>query len=164
MTRSIGDRYGPRSCIAVPDISAVTIRKNEYVRLVIASDGVWDVLKNSEIRDSIFYDSHPEDAAVAIVNKAHAERLHRNMRMDDITAIVVDINAELFPKRNFASLLKSVKISSTKKPGESSMHGSSQHGSQHGSHKGAATPKEKAFVGDSPPVIEHNAGCGCVIV
>jgi hypothetical protein len=107
MTRSIGDRYGPRSCLAVPDVTAVKIRNDEYVRIVIASDGVWDVLKNSEVRDQIFLDRSAEDAACRIVNRAHVERQNRRLRMDDITAIVIDVNPELFPTFKLSSLFSS---------------------------------------------------------
>lgn len=105
MTRSIGDRYGPRSCIALPDISAVTVLKDEYVRLVMASDGVWDVIKNTEVRDMVFDDESPEECAIKLVNRAHHERVVRGMRVDDITAIVIDINPELFPKTSILSRL-----------------------------------------------------------
>lgn len=40
MTRSLGDRYGPRSCRGLPDVRILTIPKNRHVRFILASDGV----------------------------------------------------------------------------------------------------------------------------
>ena len=145
MTRSIGDRYGPRSCLAVPDISAVTIRKNEYVRIVIASDGVWDVLKNSEVKDIVLLDRSPEDAAVRIVQRAYNEREYKKLRQDDITAIVVDVNPELFPKFKFSSLLPSALSFSKEKRVETK------------------ATEETSSAWTSSPVVVDNSECKCLI-
>jgi serine/threonine protein phosphatase PrpC len=149
MTRSMGDRYGPRSCLAVPDISAVSLRKDEYARIVIASDGVWDVMKNSEVKDLILSQKLPEDVAIKIVQKAHNEREARRMRMDDITAIVIDLNPENYPKFQFSSLLPSV-LSGRNHKLETKQSGSNfntgANNSAHGSTAAAA-----------------DSGCACVI-
>jgi hypothetical protein len=39
MTRSIGDKYGPRRVIPVPDVSALSVPPDQFVRLVMCSDG-----------------------------------------------------------------------------------------------------------------------------
>ncbi len=50
MTRSIGDRYGPRGCVAVPEISAYTVPANGHARFVLGSDGFWDVVTTEDVR------------------------------------------------------------------------------------------------------------------
>jgi hypothetical protein len=50
MTRSIGDLYGPRSCVCVPEISACSVPDNAHARFVLASDGAWDVVSIEDIR------------------------------------------------------------------------------------------------------------------
>ncbi len=50
MTRSMGDRYGPRSCVPMPEISATTVPPNTHVRFVLCSDGVWDVVTIEDVR------------------------------------------------------------------------------------------------------------------
>lgn len=39
MTRSIGDKFGPRGCLPLADITAVTVGSHEHTRFVLASDG-----------------------------------------------------------------------------------------------------------------------------
>jgi len=47
MTRSLGDRYGPRSCVATPEVSAYTVPPNVHCRFVLGSDGFWDVVSRA---------------------------------------------------------------------------------------------------------------------
>lgn len=92
MTRSMGDRFGPRCCIAEPDITAVTIGATEYARFVIATDGVWDVLNEAEVSDLIFFSDDLQEVAKRIASNAEKVRISRRQRRDDITVIVVDVN------------------------------------------------------------------------
>lgn len=92
MTRSIGDREGPRSCAAIPDVSAVTINKDEYVRFVIGTDGLWDVMSADVVRDVIMNIHDPKKAAHKLTVMAWHRRVGKNIRMDDITVVVVDVS------------------------------------------------------------------------
>lgn len=96
MTRSIGDRLGPRSCSAVPDITAINIASGEHARVVLATDGLWDVVTNSTAQLVVMSTSDPLRAADKLVSLAFQRRLAWGLRKDDITAIVVDINAQHF--------------------------------------------------------------------
>jgi serine/threonine protein phosphatase PrpC len=92
MTRSIGDKYGPRSCIPYPDVSLLTIQKNERTRIILATDGVWDILGNDDIATYIMKYQDPQNMADCIARHAQEQRRVKQMRRDDITVIVVDIN------------------------------------------------------------------------
>ena len=48
MTRSIGDRNAARCCIAEPEIVTTLVPADEPARVIIASDGLWDAVSNSE--------------------------------------------------------------------------------------------------------------------
>jgi hypothetical protein len=48
--RSVGDPLGPRACLPLPDITAITIPPHTHARFVIASDGMWDVVSSEEVR------------------------------------------------------------------------------------------------------------------
>lgn len=92
MTRSIGDKYGPRCCIAQPDISAITIKPNEYARIVLASDGLWDVMSTTQVQEVISKIKEPQEAAHTLADLAYQLRIRYRIRKDDITVIVVDIH------------------------------------------------------------------------
>jgi serine/threonine protein phosphatase PrpC len=89
-------RYGPRSCIPVPDISAVTIPSQQFARFILASDGVWDVMSTEQIQTTALKFADNDFVAEYIANKAVSERSRRDMRPDDVTVIIVDINPDYF--------------------------------------------------------------------
>lgn len=96
MTRTIGDVFGPRSCIPLPDIAALTVKPNEFARIVIASDGMWDVMTVETVRRTVMKFWSPEDVAVALAQSASNLRTAHSVRKDDITVIVVDVNHGLY--------------------------------------------------------------------
>ena len=100
MTRSIGDRWGPRSVVAVPDVTAITIPRDQFARFILCSDGVWDVMVTEEMRLKAFDCFSPEEMAVTTAYEAQNRRITRRMRQDDISVIVVDLNPHLFPRKN----------------------------------------------------------------
>lgn len=48
MTRSIGDREAARCCISEPEVVTMVVEASQKARVVICSDGVWDVYDNAE--------------------------------------------------------------------------------------------------------------------
>ena len=98
MTRTIGDVYGPRSCFPLPDVAALTIKRSEFARIVLASDGMWDVLTVEEVRKTVMKFRYPEQLAIALAQKARNLRELHKLRKDDITIIVVDIHPDVFEK------------------------------------------------------------------
>ena len=91
MTRSIGDKFGPRSCVAIPDVKCVQLASDESVRLILASDGLWDVLSKDEVGKLLFLEKNPKKAAELLANCARDLRKNFKIRMDDISVVVVDI-------------------------------------------------------------------------
>jgi hypothetical protein len=102
MSRSLGDKFGPRSCIATPEISACTIPTDSHVRFVLGTDGLWDVVSIDDVRriglQSRFKD--PRLLASHLAEKAVRRRLRARMRMDDISVIVVDVNPDQYQSVN----------------------------------------------------------------
>eukprot|EP01036_Dinobryon_divergens_P028474 gene28474-37424_t len=96
MTRSIGDRKGPRGCIAQPDLTCLTVNATQHARFVIASDGMWDVIDNETVRRLALLFKHrkPADLALHLARKAVRRRIKFSMRGDDITVLVVDVNPQ----------------------------------------------------------------------
>ena len=92
MTRSIGDKYGPRSCIGIPEISCTTIPSQAHVRFVLASDGLWDIFAVEAVRRNAMSESNrdPREFASYLVKQAYRRRVRDNIRLDDISVIVVD--------------------------------------------------------------------------
>jgi hypothetical protein len=96
MTRSLGDRYGPRSCQGIPDVKSVTIHPSEHARFVLATDGFWDVITPEYVRCNALRGKYVDPYAFAhsLANKARRLREKNNLRNDDITVLVVDINGD----------------------------------------------------------------------
>ena len=87
-------RRGPRSCIPLPEVSAITIKAGEHARFVIASDGVWDVLSVDAARKVVLSVEDPDRAATKLAQTAWDRRIAQNIRMDDISVIIVDLNPD----------------------------------------------------------------------
>ena len=94
MTRTIGDKFGPRCCISQPEVSSVVLAPEDSARIVIASDGVWDVMTNAQVGALVFSSISPRAAARRISNAAASLRDKYDMRPDDISVVVVDVNMD----------------------------------------------------------------------
>ena len=96
MTRSIGDKFGPRSCIAVPEIAAKVIPRRRFARFILASDGFWDVASFEIVRMTAMKSKYRDPRVLAkhLADKGKRYRNKKFMRADDITVMVVDVNAE----------------------------------------------------------------------
>jgi serine/threonine protein phosphatase PrpC len=95
MTRSIGDKYAARSCVALPEIFSCDVAASEYARFIVASDGLWDVMTSVEAHKFIRGFADPSKAAIALATKARMFRETNKWRIDDISVIVVDVNPHL---------------------------------------------------------------------
>ncbi|CAK9110457.1 Probable protein phosphatase 2C 35 (AtPP2C35), partial [Durusdinium trenchii] len=94
VTRSIGDVYAARSVIAEPDVVSFSIPRGEHTRFVLASDGVFEAMDSAEVAKFVSKISSAAKATAKLAAHAKQKRLYAGMAMDDITAIVVDINPE----------------------------------------------------------------------
>ena len=94
MTRSLGDKIGPRSCVAFPEIGAVTVPAGRHARFVLASDGFWDVVSIDTVRLLALCKKFKSNKALAsaLALKAVRRRERAGIRQDDITVMVVDVN------------------------------------------------------------------------
>jgi len=94
MTRSIGDKIGPRSCVAFPEISAVTVPAGRHARFILASDGFWDVVSIDTVRLVSLAKKYKACKTLAnmLAHKAVRRRERAGLRQDDITVMVVDVN------------------------------------------------------------------------
>ena len=103
MTRSIGDKFGPRRCVPVPDVKLAIVGQQSRARAVLASDGVWDVIDPEWMADVVFEDPEPAGVAMRIATEAMSRRRSAAAYMDDISVIVVEIDCTTIkpaPKSN----------------------------------------------------------------
>ena len=94
MTRSIGD-HEARSLgvIPTPDIYKYSLKRKHSV-LIIASDGIFEVLSNKEIADLVWkFRDKPGDMVAQNINKeAYSKWKLRDSSIDDCTCVVVFLN------------------------------------------------------------------------
>jgi len=90
MSRALGDLQVHPYIIPVPDITTQLLDDKDCL-LVLASDGVWDVMQNNEVL-SRAVSGTPQVAATHIANEA-AKRWDVQMpgRRDDVTVVLVDL-------------------------------------------------------------------------
>ncbi|KAL0394150.1 UNVERIFIED_CONTAM: putative protein phosphatase 2C 18 [Sesamum latifolium] len=89
MSRAFGDFVlKNHGIIATPDVSYHHVSPNDQF-LVLASDGVWDVLSNDEVVSIVSEVRSEEAAAKAVVDAAVASWKHKypNSKRDDCTVI-----------------------------------------------------------------------------
>ncbi|XP_062180638.1 protein phosphatase 2C 53-like [Phragmites australis] len=111
MSRSIGDRYLKPYIIPVPEVSIVSRAKDDEC-LILASDGLWDVMSNEEVCDAarkrilLWHKKNaeasssaqrrsgdsPDQAAQAAAEYLSKLALQKGSK-DNITVIVVDLKA-----------------------------------------------------------------------
>lgn len=98
MSRSMGDTEGiPAGIISTPDVIEKTLKREDKI-VIIASDGVWEVLTNEEAMDIVkeFYGrGEAEEAAKELVRIAAKEWRKTGNSIDDITAVVIFFNNSL---------------------------------------------------------------------
>lgn len=94
ITRSIGDRDAARSVIATPEIKDIELEHSVYARIVLASDGVFDAVSSAAVAKFVRKYKDPQRAALKLVKYAKEKRLYSGKGIDDITAIVFDINPD----------------------------------------------------------------------
>ncbi|EYU20377.1 hypothetical protein MIMGU_mgv1a012801mg [Erythranthe guttata] len=90
MSRAFGDFVlKNHGIICIPDVTYHRLTPNDEF-IVLASDGVWDVMSNNEVMGVVSSSAHNEEAAAkAVVDAAIASWKHKfpNSKRDDCTAI-----------------------------------------------------------------------------
>ena len=97
MSRSFGDAMAARVGVnAVPEIKDFTLTPDDKV-IVLASDGVWEFLKNQEVANIVypFYlQKNAEGAAESLVRAAFKRWKREESVIDDITCIIVFLDVK----------------------------------------------------------------------
>ncbi len=92
MSRSFGDRVAHEvGVIATPDVKELRITERDKV-VVIASDGVWELLSNERVLETVsgfLAHGSPELACEAVAKEAVAAWSKLGATVDDITVLVI---------------------------------------------------------------------------
>lgn len=91
VSRSIGDLGAARGCVATPEISTHRILAGGSARIVVCSDGVWDVFDSLKAMKTIRSSRAVDDAARKLCTVAREKREFSGISLDDISTIVVDV-------------------------------------------------------------------------
>mmetsp|Transcript_12023 Transcript_12023/g.15592 ORF Transcript_12023/g.15592 Transcript_12023/m.15592 type:complete len:276 (-) Transcript_12023:627-1454(-) len=91
ISRSIGDRLAARSIIATPEIREFSLKKGQNYRIILASDGLFDVFTNEQVSKLAWKRRDPRKAAKMLASRAKSRRVLKGLSTDDITAVVLEI-------------------------------------------------------------------------
>ncbi|KAK7311413.1 hypothetical protein RJT34_09545 [Clitoria ternatea] len=97
MSRAFGDfMLKDHGIIATPDISYRTLTPSDKF-IVLASDGVWDVLSNSQVCSIVWAVDTEKEAARAVVEAATSawKRKHPSSKVDDCTVVCLFLKKKL---------------------------------------------------------------------
>lgn len=89
VSRAIGDRLLKRYVISEPEIQSWNRAEQDHF-IVLASDGVWDVLSNEEVGRLVIQSEHPQKAANLIMEEAYGRG-----SLDNISVLVIDLRASI---------------------------------------------------------------------
>lgn len=87
VSRAIGD-FGIRGISALPNVSEHIIAEDDY-RVVVACDGVFDVLTNEEVGRIVLSEESPQVAAYKVRNTAYS-----HLSDDNISVIVANLHSD----------------------------------------------------------------------
>ncbi|KAJ8600442.1 hypothetical protein CTAYLR_001425 [Chrysophaeum taylorii] len=90
VTRSLGDWDSSRKLVPHPDVERRELEPGAWRRYVLASDGLWDVVRVDRVAKLIAHLSGPQAAADALLVAAR-KRYGGDFR-DDATVLVIDVN------------------------------------------------------------------------
>nr|AFK42819.1 unknown [Lotus japonicus] len=108
MSRAFGDfMLKDHGVIAIPDIWYHHVTSRDQF-IVLASDGVWDVLSNSEVASIVWMVDTEEEAAKAVVEAATAawEKKYPSSKVDDCTVVCLFLQK----KPQYSGHMKSEKL------------------------------------------------------
>ena len=95
MSRAFGDKVSSAvGVISEPDITFTSLGSKDKT-IILASDGVWEFLRNAEVLDIVskFYERRDAEAAAkAVVDHARTLWLREEGIVDDISVIVIFLN------------------------------------------------------------------------
>ncbi|KAK7303748.1 hypothetical protein RJT34_14662 [Clitoria ternatea] len=103
VSRAFGDHcVKDFGLISVPDVTQRTLTTRDQF-VILATDGVWDVISNQEAVKIVASTAHKEKAAERLVKCAKHEWKHkrRGIAVDDISAICLFFHSHQFPTTKF---------------------------------------------------------------
>jgi len=93
VTRSIGDWDASRACVPQPDAVRFDVPADGFVRVVLASDGLWDFVSHADAARLLRTSATAQRAAEQLVSLAKNRSVQRIGRLkDDTTVIVATVN------------------------------------------------------------------------
>lgn len=97
MSRSLGDLVAKNLGVCFePEVSEREINNNDMY-IVLASDGLWDMLSNEEVMEIVnkyYWNNNPEEAVKELIEEASRRYEDENIARDDITVIIYFFNKE----------------------------------------------------------------------
>mmetsp|Transcript_11690 Transcript_11690/g.28796 ORF Transcript_11690/g.28796 Transcript_11690/m.28796 type:complete len:339 (-) Transcript_11690:282-1298(-) len=92
MSRSIGDAMHSKACIPDPEFKFLKVARDERVRIIMGSDGLWRIFTNKLARRITKKLAAPSLAAnrLAVESVWRTQKLS-HLKLDDVTVIVVDV-------------------------------------------------------------------------
>ena len=135
VTRALGDAHGSESLSASPEIIQVQNVKPGS-RIIIGSDGLWDVFTNEKAIAFIKSIRDPRRAAAKLAKEAYNLRLYGGLSKDDITVFVVNVE----------------------QPIDSSAHGLNSLRAQVSMTEDSASPAVDPFFGNTAASFDYTLG------
>ena len=93
VTRSLGDWDASRSCTPRPEMRTFRVGRGEFLRFVLASDGLWDIVAFGGAAASARRGASADAVARRLMGECERQSHAKFGRLkDDTTIIVVDVN------------------------------------------------------------------------
>lgn len=93
VTRILGNRLYPRSCVPVPDVTAVTVQPHECARLVIATEAFWSAVSFVDVSDAAGTYFSPQKLSQFFAKRAEEVSAAAGINSKEtIAVVVVDVN------------------------------------------------------------------------
>lgn len=92
MSRSLGDAWAKGAMNPEPEVKLIEIQPEDR-KLIIACDGVWNVITDTMAAE-IVRGKTAQEAAEAIIKEINSRRKEKNLAQDNTTVLVIDLNEQ----------------------------------------------------------------------
>ncbi len=92
MSRSLGDAWAKEALTPEPEVRSFEIRPGD-LKLIIACDGVWNVITDTMAAD-LARGKSAQEAAEAIVKEINSRQKEKGVTQDNVTVLVIDLNGQ----------------------------------------------------------------------
>ncbi|TSC81659.1 MAG: putative protein phosphatase 2C 22-like [Parcubacteria group bacterium Gr01-1014_19] len=92
MSRSFGDAWSNGVMSPEPDVRSIEIKPGD-LKLIIACDGVWNVITDTMAAE-IARGKSAQEAAEAIVKEINSRQKEKGIAQDNVTVLVIDLNGQ----------------------------------------------------------------------